>query len=99
MKLISWWGCGTIDQPLISGDKIVEFGIADLEIFIHFLEYLLILVRSQNLLTVLLSQFPLVKDCGSLLYPLVKFWIRILKFIKPEATENPMTMMGNVFFG
>jgi hypothetical protein len=29
MKLISWWGCGKIDQPLISGDKIVEFGIAD----------------------------------------------------------------------
>jgi hypothetical protein len=29
MKLISWWGCGTIDQPLISGDKIVEFGIAE----------------------------------------------------------------------
>jgi hypothetical protein len=28
MKLISWWGCGKIDQPLISGDKIVEFGIA-----------------------------------------------------------------------
>jgi hypothetical protein len=27
MKLISWWGCGKIDQPLISGDK-VEFGIA-----------------------------------------------------------------------
>jgi hypothetical protein len=24
MKLISWWGCGKIDQPLISGDKIVE---------------------------------------------------------------------------
>jgi hypothetical protein len=29
MKLISWWGCGKIDQPLISGDEIVEFGIAD----------------------------------------------------------------------
>jgi hypothetical protein len=28
MKLISGWGCGKIDQPLISGDKIVEFGIA-----------------------------------------------------------------------
>jgi hypothetical protein len=28
MKLISWWGGGKIDQPLISGDKIVEFGIA-----------------------------------------------------------------------
>jgi hypothetical protein len=28
MKLISWWGCGKIDQPLISGDKIFEFGIA-----------------------------------------------------------------------
>jgi hypothetical protein len=28
MKLISWCGCGKIDQPLISGDKIVEFGIA-----------------------------------------------------------------------
>jgi hypothetical protein len=31
MKLISWWGCGKIDQPLISGDKIVEFGIAVLK--------------------------------------------------------------------
>jgi hypothetical protein len=28
MKLISGWGCGKIDQSLISGDKIVEFGIA-----------------------------------------------------------------------
>jgi hypothetical protein len=28
MKLISWWGGGKIDQPLTSGDKIVEFGIA-----------------------------------------------------------------------
>jgi hypothetical protein len=28
MKLISGWGGGKIDQPLISGDKIVEFGIA-----------------------------------------------------------------------
>jgi putative addiction module killer protein len=28
MKLIPWWVCGKIDQPLISGDKIVEFGIA-----------------------------------------------------------------------
>jgi hypothetical protein len=30
MKLISGWGCGKIDQPLISGDKIVEFGIAEI---------------------------------------------------------------------
>jgi hypothetical protein len=30
MKLISWWGCGKTDQALISGDKIVEFGIAGL---------------------------------------------------------------------
>jgi hypothetical protein len=28
MKLISGWGGGKIDQPLMSGDKIVEFGIA-----------------------------------------------------------------------
>jgi hypothetical protein len=31
MKLISWWGGGKIDQPLISGDKIVEFGIAGVD--------------------------------------------------------------------
>jgi hypothetical protein len=39
MKLISWWGCGKIDQPLISGDKIVEFGIA--VILVPFIQKLL----------------------------------------------------------
>jgi hypothetical protein len=29
MKLISWWGKGKNDQPLICGGKIVEFGIAE----------------------------------------------------------------------
>jgi hypothetical protein len=28
MKLISWWGKGKNDQPLICSSKIVEFGIA-----------------------------------------------------------------------
>jgi hypothetical protein len=46
MKLISGWGCGKIDQPLISGDKIVEFGIAEIFATIE-------LVRPNMLVTIM----------------------------------------------